>query len=418
MSPRRSLPGDASYLRHRTEHRSLEKKCLVPLQCTPVLYFSTSSVGPTETAHYDKFPFGKGDATVCQKYDAATVITVAGLSAACRWVIDTVEITFTSPLDFQDVHRVDKKVRGRPFTVFGDRDGGVGWNGVYLTTGEYTVELLFRGAGDCVLSKTVNRFFVKDTRCLRTVLPPCNSVLNLPNLPKSTLAALKNSSSPQFRAYKWVLANRNRLQVNASRCLYEMTHRFATYTVLLDAEREAISIGHPSANETLEFDLYQCQWGYMYDSMRYLQLLWRITPRPLPMELLLATDLNAIEAYQVSSDDRIPLIGTFPTEFGRLTRLTALSFDSYDGSLVGGTLPSELGLLTQLGYLFLRGQPQLVGPIPTEIGLLSSLGDLTLERTNLDGTLPTELTVDGCSSSPSHGDVPVHQAVADSESSH
>ena len=218
MSPRRSPPGDASYLRHRTEHRSLEKKCLVPLQCTPVLYFSTSSVGPTETAHYDKFPFGKGDATVCQKYDAATVITVAGLSAACRWVIDTVEITFTSPLDFQDVHRVDKKVRGRPFTVFGDRDGGVGWNGVYLTTGEYTVELLFRGAGDCVLSTTLYRFFVKDTRCLRTVLPPCNSVLNLPNLPKSTLAALKNSSSPQFRAYKWVLAIRNRLQVKASRC--------------------------------------------------------------------------------------------------------------------------------------------------------------------------------------------------------
>lgn len=46
----------------------------------------------------------------------------------------------------------------------------------------------------------------------------CATVEELSDLPQYTLEALKNSTSPQSRAYQWMLANRERLWVKASRC--------------------------------------------------------------------------------------------------------------------------------------------------------------------------------------------------------
>ena len=118
--------------RARPTRRSLAKNCVVPLQCTPALYFSTVRVGPTESKHYDKFPFGKGDSSVCQ-IDGPSVIALGNLSANCYRVVDNVKLDFAGPGGFRKT-RVVTKIRRTPFTVFGktadvrdDCRRGVGW---------------------------------------------------------------------------------------------------------------------------------------------------------------------------------------------------------------------------------------------------------------------------------------------------
>ena len=64
---------------------------------------------------------------------------------------------------------------------------------------------MVRGTGGCVLWKTTYRFHVtKSSKCLE-VQAPCDFVYEIPNLSNGTLVALKTPSSPQARAYKWVM---------------------------------------------------------------------------------------------------------------------------------------------------------------------------------------------------------------------
>eukprot|EP00529_Nitzschia_sp_RCC80_P022549 CAMPEP_0113447108 /NCGR_PEP_ID=MMETSP0014_2-20120614/4066_1 /TAXON_ID=2857 /ORGANISM="Nitzschia sp." /LENGTH=482 /DNA_ID=CAMNT_0000338249 /DNA_START=89 /DNA_END=1538 /DNA_ORIENTATION=- /assembly_acc=CAM_ASM_000159 len=82
------------------------------------------------------------------------------------------------------------------------------------------------------------------------------------------------------------------------------------------------------------------------------------------------------------------LIGTLPTNYGQLTKLTDLSIG---GTSLHGTLPTELGLLTDLVF-FASTEANFSGPVPTELGLLTKLEELFIGKNDYDGQLPTELT--------------------------
>ena len=104
--------------------------CSNPFPCTPVLYCSTLAVGPSETAFYDKFPFGTKDTWVCLSA-SRSVIAVGGFSSNCRKVVQDVKIKYTAPDGYSNA-RVDKKQGGAPFTVFGKNNGGSSWTGRQL----------------------------------------------------------------------------------------------------------------------------------------------------------------------------------------------------------------------------------------------------------------------------------------------
>lgn len=83
------------------------------------------------------------------------------------------------------------------------------------------------------------------------------------------------------------------------------------------------------------------------------------------------------------------LIGTIPTELGRLTVSSQLRL--YYNNL-SGNIPTELGQMAELFTLHV-GDNHLVGNIPTELGQLSAnLGELYLHANyGLIGNIPTEL---------------------------
>jgi Leucine-rich repeat (LRR) protein len=75
------------------------------------------------------------------------------------------------------------------------------------------------------------------------------------------------------------------------------------------------------------------------------------------------------------------------TTIGRLSNLEVLSLES---SNVSGSLPTEFGLLTSLQELNLRVNT-LSGTIPSTMGAMISLKELDLHANKLHGEVPTEL---------------------------
>ena len=166
-----------------------------------------------------------------------------------------------------------------------------------------------------------------------------------------------------------------------------MTHLFAVYTA-------RAQVGSWNVDDYMESFLSICSWGLKGDCFRSVHLFWSYA-RPLPNEFFMATEIESFAAYGYSPYEQpTKVVGTFPTELARFTRLRDLRFvtdDVYKWSLLGGTHPSELGLLTQLQRLVLEGQTKLAGQIPTEVGLMSRLTNLQIQKTKLNGTIPSEL---------------------------
>jgi len=80
------------------------------------------------------------------------------------------------------------------------------------------------------------------------------------------------------------------------------------------------------------------------------------------------------------------LNGIFPSEIGKLTKLTLLDLDTND---LSGTIPSQIGLLLQLTALVLNDL-HLNGNIPSEIGLLP-LDNLNLANNLFTGEIPSQI---------------------------
>ena len=82
------------------------------------------------------------------------------------------------------------------------------------------------------------------------------------------------------------------------------------------------------------------------------------------------------------------MMGTVPTQIGRLTALNQLDTNY---NFMSGTLPTEMGLLTDLGSLFVSANRFISGTIPTEVGNLRWLKAMGIQENMLSGSLPTEL---------------------------
>ena len=76
---------------------------------------------------------------------------------------------------------------------------------------------------------------------------------------------------------------------------------------------------------------------------------------------------------------------SLPAEIGQWSR--SLNILSLSRSTIAGTIPTELGSLTSLGFLSLLGN-SLTGPIPSELGRLTGLRSLYLHDNVLTGTIP------------------------------
>ena len=88
------------------------------------------------------------------------------------------------------------------------------------------------------------------------------------------------------------------------------------------------------------------------------------------------------------------LIGTIHTEIGALTSLRSLRLDD---NLLSGTIPSEIGSLARLQVLDLSGNSNLSGMLPAEIEFLFNLNEMYLNSTNVVGTIPLRLCLQGTS---------------------
>jgi len=97
----------------------------------------------------------------------------------------------------------------------------------------------------------------------------------------------------------------------------------------------------------------------------------------------LTPDSNMMSLFALWLDDN-QLVGSIPTEVGKLTGLGSLSMT--DGALTG-TIPSEIGLLRRLQRLWIYNN-QLTGTLPEELGQLSLLEVLETHTNNLNGTMP------------------------------
>jgi len=164
--------------------------------------------------------------------------------------------------------------------------------------------------------------------------------------------ALRNSSTPQYRAMEW-LKNDRILKLFSNETLIQ---RYALATLYYSTN--GISwLNHTgwlnSGNE--------CEW-------------FGVT--------CTATD-TVSEIYFWEND----LSGPIPPEIGLLTRLDYVLAKLNN---LWGPIPTEIGLLTRLGNLYLAFN-ELTGSIPTEIGLLTSLDILELQDNQLEGTVPTEI---------------------------
>jgi len=83
------------------------------------------------------------------------------------------------------------------------------------------------------------------------------------------------------------------------------------------------------------------------------------------------------------------LVGSIPSEIGRLTSLTHLNLGF---NQLKGNIPQEIFNLSNLVHLSLANN-QLVGSIPTMISSLYSLSHLNLAYNQLTGTVPTLKTL-------------------------
>eukprot|EP00549_Striatella_unipunctata_P008361 CAMPEP_0118680296 /NCGR_PEP_ID=MMETSP0800-20121206/4279_1 /TAXON_ID=210618 ORGANISM="Striatella unipunctata, Strain CCMP2910" /NCGR_SAMPLE_ID=MMETSP0800 /ASSEMBLY_ACC=CAM_ASM_000638 /LENGTH=475 /DNA_ID=CAMNT_0006576415 /DNA_START=102 /DNA_END=1530 /DNA_ORIENTATION=+ len=124
---------------------------------------------------------------------------------------------------------------------------------------------------------------------------------------------------------------------------------------------------------------------------------------------VLCSDDGVVTKITMVDDE---LVGSLPTDLGRLSNVTFLNFNK--NKLFGG-VPTELGLLTNLGELrIVRGKKRLTnfppeylvlynndlsGTVPPEICKLTSQGALVGVEVDCDGTKP-EISCDCCGNCP------------------
>ncbi|CAB9528145.1 Leucine Rich Repeat [Seminavis robusta] len=238
-----------------------------------------------------------------------------------------------------------------------------------------------------------------------TGTPPAPQTLEdhiLSLLPDNT--QLSQATSPQYRAYNWILEDSS----NAQYADWRIQQRYALATLYFSTEGDSWT----ENGSWLSYIVHECDWYgkhsfalketlvHIYDG--YLEDLFPPTEPPpttchedgsyqhlwldqnnlmgsLPQELYMLTSLKDFVHWWTR---------TIPSEIGLLTHLQVLSLHDNNHE---GSIPSEIWQLTQLEFFVPSRNLALKGTISTEIGTLSKLKWFVMEECGLTGTLPTEL---------------------------
>jgi hypothetical protein len=164
-------------------------------------------------------------------------------------------------------------------------------------------------------------------------------------------AAFLDSTSPQSRAYEWIVST-DRVQS------FSVVRRYLLATIFYGASSHSGFIVRPEYA-----DLGECDWTSV------------------TCEDGQVTGINL--ARQL-----MPLDGTIPgVELGELTSLTSLDLSE---NTLKGSIPEEIYTLTSLTGLFLHNN-EMTGTISNSIENLFSLHSLMLNHNQLTGTMPREL---------------------------
>ena len=229
-------------------------------------------------------------------------------------------------------------------------------------------------------------------------------------LPETTKMNLRNSSTPQWKAFGWLSHHQNITRLPEWR--KKQIFALATFFYSFEGENWNPKIRERWMDDTTE----ECLWfssGYgcfcngdyeehsiegnglaKIDSCNSLgEFTWLELQdlklsgftTSIPPEISFLTSLNGLGIFQ--SDIAAPLKDMLPAELYQMTHLTILDYSS---QFLHGLLPSELGLLRELTDLGLHAN-SINGLLPSELGSLTKLTSLWLDGNSLTGMLPSEL---------------------------
>ena len=216
-------------------------------------------------------------------------------------------------------------------------------------------------------------------------------------------AALKDISTPQYRALLWLAEERFFQQWDDPTLL----QRFALVTLYYATNGQEWS----DSSGWLEFSQTECSWVNVecQDSSSVSLLSLEGLIGTLPDELALLTNLSylfvtdskglvgplpnglfAADSFQLLQDLVIVgcnITGTIPTTLGNMPTLELIDLSDND---LTGTLPTELGQIVGLRVLEVNGN-KLTGTIPSELGMLTKLTLLNLGDNQITGDVLTAL---------------------------
>jgi hypothetical protein len=205
-------------------------------------------------------------------------------------------------------------------------------------------------------------------------------------LPPYTLESLRNTSSPQHKAFEWATETDRvpwmEAPSNETLRLARTKQRFALATL-------HYATGGPRAwlnsSGWLNATRSECEWFGC--SCRAPD--WRVDGISLEGNGLTGslppeTSLMPLTTFTLSKNH---LRGPIPKDLSQFSALARLDLSS---NLLSSSLPSQLGRLSDLKFVSLASNA-LSGPIPSELGLLQKLLRLSVSDNKLNSTIPTEL---------------------------
>jgi Leucine rich repeat len=204
------------------------------------------------------------------------------------------------------------------------------------------------------------------------------------DFPMYTQAAFQDPSSPQSKAYEWLMKDPAYFQYSNDRKI----QRFA----LASLYYSTTGSNWTSTGRALWYNSDECQWFYSSSQttpaactvaggqMESLSLESNNLEGTIPPELWLMTNLKYLS---LANNPR--LMSTIPSH--GLEKMTDLQNFHVTKCGLSGPLPGKIGYLENLERLDLSAN-RFTGTIPLEFRELSNLRELRLQKNDLNGTLP------------------------------
>jgi hypothetical protein len=214
-----------------------------------------------------------------------------------------------------------------------------------------------------------------------------NDPITMQNLPSYTLQALRDTSSPQSKAFQWSQEDVQWLE-QSSYIEAKILQRFALAVFYFSTQGDAWK----NSTSWLAHEVDECNWFSLSKMphicnngtagmIEYLGLRENFLEGSLPPEIGLLEELKGIDLAGNL------LQGAIPSQIGLLSNLETIDLGE---NMLVHALPSELGQLSQLRSLHVN-ENELSRTLPSELGLMNGLRQLSLAQNRLIDTLPTEL---------------------------